>query len=82
MKQNDFMAGVAYGLVIGVAAGAMAALLLAPRSGIEIRRKLGYERDHAVDVARRNARRAMARLRRDLPGAEEGEEEDAAFSGA
>jgi gas vesicle protein len=83
MKQNDLVVGLAWGLAVGVVAGTLAGLLLAPRSGIEIRRKLGYERDHAVDVARRNARRAMARLRRDLPGAEEGEEEDdVAFSGA
>jgi len=75
MKQNDLVVGLAYGLAIGVVAGAVA-------RGVETRRKLGFERDHAVEVARRKARRAMARLRRDLPAEEEGDEDEVAFSGA
>jgi gas vesicle protein len=81
MKQKELVAGVACGLMVGVVAGAVAALLLAPASGFETRRKLRYERDHAVDVARRKARRAMARLRRTAP-ADAGDEEEVAFSGA
>lgn len=81
MKQKDLMIGVACGLVIGVVSGAVAALLLAPRNGKEMRRKLRYERDHAVDAARLKARRIMARLRREQPE-EELDEEDEAFSGA
>jgi gas vesicle protein len=64
-----------------VVAGAVAALLLAPASGRETRRKLRYERDHTVETARSRARRAMARLRRERPEEEE-EEEEGAFSGA
>jgi gas vesicle protein len=81
MKQKDLMIGVACGLAIGVVAGAVAALLLAPRDGIETRRRLRFERDHAVDAARLKARRIMARLRREQPE-EEADEEDEAFSGA
>jgi gas vesicle protein len=82
MKQNDLVVGLAYGLAIGVVAGAVAGMLMAPARGVETRRKLGFERDHAVEVARRKARRAMARLRRDLPAEEEGDEDEVAFSGA
>lgn len=81
MKQKELVVGVACGLLVGVVAGAVAALLLAPASGFETRRKLRYERDQAVDAARVKARRAMARLRRTQPE-EEGDEEEGAFSGA
>ena len=81
MKQKELVVGVACGLLVGVVAGAVAALLLAPASGVEIRRRLRFERDHTVETARSKARRAMARLRRELP-AEEEEEEEGAFSGA
>jgi gas vesicle protein len=77
MKHQDMAIGVACGLVIGV----VATLLLAPASGSETRRKLRYERDHTVETARRKARRAMARLRREQPVEAEAEEE-LAFSGA
>lgn len=77
MKHKDLVVGLACGLVVG----AVAALLLAPASGIETRRKLRYERDHTVETARSKARRAMARLRRAQP-VEEEEEEEGAFSGA
>jgi len=59
MKNKDLVVGVACGLVVG----AVAALLLAPASGAETRRRLLYERDHAVETARAKARRAKARLR-------------------
>lgn len=77
MKHKDLVVGMACGLVIG----AVAALLLAPASGVETRRKLSYERDHTVEAARSKARRAMARLRREQ-SVEEEEEEEVAFSGA
>lgn len=79
MKQKELMVGVACGLVIGAAA----ALLLAPSSGAETRRKLRYKRDFATDLARDTARRTVARLRQDRPEPEEdGNEEYGAFSGA
>jgi len=81
MKNKDLVVGVACGLAVGVVAGAVAALLLAPASGMEIRRKLRYERDHTVETARSKARRAMVRLRR-ARLEEEDEEEEGAFSGA
>ena len=82
MKQNDLVVGLAYGLAIGVVAGAVAGILLAPARGIETRRKLGFERDHALEAAKRKARRVMARMHRDLPAEEEVEEDEVAFSGA
>lgn len=79
MKQKELMVGVACGIMIG----AVAALLLAPGSGTETRRKLRYKRDFATGAARNTARRTMARLRRELPGTiEENDEEYGAFSGA
>jgi gas vesicle protein len=74
MKNKDLVVGVACGLVVGAVAGAVAALLLAPASGSETRRKLRFERDNAVEKARGTACRAMARLHPTRP--EEGEEEE------
>lgn len=90
MKNKDLVVGVACGLVVGAVAGAVAALLLAPASGTETRRKLRFERDNAVEATRSKARRAMARLRREWPeeeeegleAFEEEVEEEVAFSGA
>jgi gas vesicle protein len=95
MKNKDMVVGVACGLVVGAVAGAVAALLLAPASGAETRRRLLYERDNAVEKARSKTRRAMTRLRPTRPEvgeAEEGltefeeeageEEEEVAFIGA
>lgn len=92
MKHKDLVVGMACGLVVGAMAGAVAALLLAPSSGAETRRKLRFERENAVDKARSKARRAMARLRPERPddeeevegleAFEEEEEDEVAFSGA
>jgi gas vesicle protein len=81
MKHRDLVFGMACGLAIGAVAGAVAALLLAPASGADIRRRLRYERDHTVEAAREKARRAMAQVRRTWPE-EEDEEEEGAFCGA
>jgi gas vesicle protein len=83
MKQKELAVGAACGLAVGVAVGVVATLLLTPASGDETRRRLLYERDHAAEVTRRQLRRAMARLRRDLPEEEvEVEEGEGAFIGA
>jgi len=93
MKNKDLVVGVACGLVVGAVAGAVAALLLAPASGAETRRRLLYERDNAVEKARSKARRAMTRLSPMRPEEaveeeglaefeEEEEEEEVAFIGA
>lgn len=83
MKSRDFTAGMACGLAIGVMAGTVAALLLAPASGSETRRRLRYERDNTLEAARHQARRTMARLH--LRGADREQQDDedmGAFSGA
>jgi gas vesicle protein len=82
MKHKDLVFGMACGLAIGAVAGAVAALLLAPASGTDIRRKLRFERDHTVETARSKARRAMAQFRRVRPEEEDEQEEEGAFSGA
>lgn len=83
MSHKDLMVGAACGLAVGAVAGAVAALLLAPASGTETRRRLRYEREQAVEVARRNTRWAMTRLGRTQSApATETEEDEVAFSGA
>jgi len=89
MKQKDLAVGLAVGMTCGLVLGAVAAALLTPASGAEARRRLRFERDNAVEAARLQARRAMARLSRERPegeGEEEGregvEEEEVAFTGA
>jgi len=73
MKQKDSAVGMACGLAIGMTCGlvlgAVAGVLLAPATGAETRRRLRYEKDNAVEAARLQAQRTMARLRRE--GAEE-----------
>jgi gas vesicle protein len=79
MKKKDFAVGLAVGMACGLVLGAAAGMLLAPASGEQTRRRLRFERDNAVDAARRVCRRA--RLLRAGPE-EEREEEEGAFSGA
>jgi len=83
MKQKELTVGLAVGMACGLVLGAVAAVLLAPASGAETRRRMRYERDNAVEAARRQAQR-LARLRRARPeeGGEEELEEEGAFSGA
>lgn len=83
MKSKDFTAGLACGLAIGAMAGAVAALLLAPASGSETRRRLRYEREKTLEAARNKTRSAMARLHLTESNQEKEDEEDmGAFSGA
>jgi gas vesicle protein len=79
MKKTDLAVGLAIGMTCGLVLGAVAGVLLAPASGAETRRRLRFEGDKAIDVARRVRR--MARLRRARPEAEV-EEEEGAFWGA
>jgi gas vesicle protein len=51
---EDFVIGCIFGAVIGIFGG----LLLAPRSGIETRRRLATQALHAAEVARAVADRA------------------------
>ncbi len=63
------------GLVIGVAAGAMVALLFAPQAGVRTRRKLGRRARHLRDQAEdrlhdssRDLRKQVRRGRRKIKG--------------
>lgn len=81
MKSKDLAVGAACGLAVGIVLGAGAALLLAPTSGSETRRRLRFERDHSLEIARSKARWAKGRLGLERPQTEYGEDEGA-FSGA
>jgi gas vesicle protein len=83
MKHRDLAVAASCGLAVGLVLGAAAALLLAPASGSETRRRLRYERDRSLEAARGTARWAMNRLHLERPESEAVmEEEDGAFSGA
>ena len=82
MKHRDLAVAASCGLAVGLVVGAAAALLLAPASGNETRRRLRYERDRSLEAARGKARWAMNRLHLERPELEKVEEEDGAFSGA
>ncbi|MHB1398991.1 MAG: YtxH domain-containing protein [Trichloromonadaceae bacterium] len=81
MKHRDLAVAATCGLGVGLVLGAAAALLLAPASGSETRRRLRYERDRSLDVARGTARWTLNRLHLERPESEE-EVEDVAFTGA
>lgn len=83
MKHRDLAVAATCGLAVGLVVGAVGALLLAPASGSETRRRLRYERDNTLGAARHKARLAMARLH--LTASDKGQEDDedmGAFSGA
>ena len=87
MTQKDFAVGmacgVAVGMTLGLVVGAVAGVLFAPVSGAETRRRLQYERDHAVGAARTGVRRTMERLHLAPPEPiKEGEEGEEPFFGA
>ena len=86
MTQKDLAVGVACGLAVGMTfglvVGAVAGVLFAPASGAEMRRRLRYERDHALEAARFQVRRTMARRHLARPEITEEEDESGAFSGA